>query len=505
GGPLTGARLMADERITNFVKGLSHLDARLGSLVLELPAPAALPPSQEATAQQITALVEASLPVISLPGPHRKAKELIAAKVAAVFGLRLFALPAADLPAAAESAELARLWHRETVLSGVGLFLDAQGIDPAEPGADTVRRWVAQSGGLTFVAVREPWTLPAAVNVDTAKPAAQEQRRAWESALGAGSGKKAALLAGRFDLDLDDIAASVGRAGAGGDVWAAALETARPALDQLAQRVDSKAALSDLKLPALQAEQLRRIAGQVRRRSTVLDDFGFAGRLNRGTGLGVLFAGESGTGKTMAAEALARDLDMMLYRIDLSAVVSKYIGETEKNLRKLFDAAEGGGAVLFFDEADALFGKRSEVRDSHDRYANIEVSYLLQRMESFRGLAILATNRRDSLDAAFLRRLRFVVTFPFPATAERRAIWSAVFPAATPVDGLSTERLARLNLTGGSIHNVALNAAYLAANDGGTVTMELLLAAARDEFRKLDRPVNDADFAWSAGEGRHGH
>jgi SpoVK/Ycf46/Vps4 family AAA+-type ATPase len=219
----------------------------------------------------------------------------------------------------------------------------------------------------------------------------------------------------------------------------------------------------------------------------------------------VLFAGESGTGKTMAAEALANELNLLLYKIDLSAVVSKYIGETEKNLRSLFDAAESGGAVLFFDEADALFGKRSEVRDSHDRYANIEVSYLLQRMESFNGLAVLASNRKDSVDPAFLRRLRFVVNFPFPAQAQRRSIWQEAFPANTPVGELDLDRLARLNLTGGSIHNVALNAAFLAANDGGMVTMDLMLSAARSEFRKLERPVNEADFAWTGEVAGHGH
>ena len=507
GGPLTAARLSADERITHHLKGLAHLDGRLGGLVLEAAAAGALPPSQAATAEKISALAQGALAVhvFSLPGAPHTGKERISAHVAAGFGLRLFTLDAAELPPAGGRAGLARLWHRETVLSGVALFLDASGTDPGDPGADAVRRWVAQSGGLMFVAVRESWPRLAAAAIDSAKPTAAEQRQAWGAALGAGQQETAALLAGRFDLDLDAIAAAAASgAGQAAGAWAAALEASRPALDQLAQRIEPTASLAEVVLPAAETQLLHRIVGQVRNRGTVFDDFGFGERMNRGTGLGVLFAGESGTGKTMAAEALARELDMALYKIDLSAVVSKYIGETEKNLRKLFDAAEGGGAVLFFDEADALFGKRSEVRDSHDRYANIEVSYLLQRMEQFRGLAILATNRKDSLDTAFLRRLRFVVNFPFPAKTERQVMWAGAFPGTAPVGALSTERLARLNLTGGSIHNVALNAAFLAANDGGKVTMELVLAAARDEFRKLDRPVNDADFAWTAGEERHG-
>jgi SpoVK/Ycf46/Vps4 family AAA+-type ATPase len=226
----------------------------------------------------------------------------------------------------------------------------------------------------------------------------------------------------------------------------------------------------------------------------VYDDWGFRERMNRGLGISVLFAGESGTGKTMAAEVIANELGLLLYRTDLSAVVSKYIGETEKNLRKLFDAAEDGGAILFFDEADALFGKRSEVKDSHDRYANIEINYLLQRMESYQGLAILATNMKAALDNAFLRRLRFIVNFPFPGPAERMAIWEKVFPRETPSTALDHARLARLNLTGGSIHNIALNAAFLAAQAGSPVTMRLILDAARTEFRKLERPINEMDF-----------
>jgi SpoVK/Ycf46/Vps4 family AAA+-type ATPase len=203
----------------------------------------------------------------------------------------------------------------------------------------------------------------------------------------------------------------------------------------------------------------------------------------------------------MAAEVIANELRLNLYRIDLSAVVSKYIGETEKNLRRMFDAAENGGAILFFDEADALFGKRSEVKDSHDRYANIEINYLLQRMEAYRGLAILATNMKSALDTAFLRRLRFIVRFPFPGAAERKAIWQRVFPQDMPKNALDYDRLARLNVTGGHIHNIAINAAFLAARAGSPVTMALVLEAARAEFRKIERPINEADFRWQEPAG----
>jgi len=191
---------------------------------------------------------------------------------------------------------------------------------------------------------------------------------------------------------------------------------------------------------------------------------------------------------------LANALLLDLYRIDLSSVVSKYIGETEKNLRRLFDAAESGGVILFFDEADALFGKRSEVKDAHDRYANIEISYLLQRVEAYRGLAILATNMKGALDRAFTRRLRFIVNFPFPTAADRARMWADVFPAGSPVGALDVPRLARLNLTGAGIYNAALNAAFLAARSGGAIGMREILEAARNELRKLERPINEADF-----------
>jgi SpoVK/Ycf46/Vps4 family AAA+-type ATPase len=233
---------------------------------------------------------------------------------------------------------------------------------------------------------------------------------------------------------------------------------------------------------------------QVRRRATVYGRWGFAERSNRGLGISALFAGASGTGKTMAAEVLANELELDLYKIDLSQVVSKYIGETEKNLRRVFDAAEEGGAILLFDEADAIFGKRSEVKDSHDRYANIEVSYLLQRMEAYSGLAILTTNMKSSLDTAFLRRIRFVVHFPFPDAAQRAAIWQRIFPPETPTQGLRPERLAQLNIAGGNIRNIALAAAFLAAEeDEAPVSMGHMLQAARGEYTKIEKALTNEE------------
>ena len=240
--------------------------------------------------------------------------------------------------------------------------------------------------------------------------------------------------------------------------------------------------------------QLREIAAQVTRRTHVYEKWGFAAKSRRGLGISAMFAGPSGTGKTTAAEVIADALRLDLYRIDLSTVVSKYIGETEKNLRRVFDAAEDGGAILFFDEADALFGKRSEVKDSHDRYANIEISYLLQRMEDYRGLAVLATNAKSSVDAAFLRRIRFVVNFPFPDAAQRAEIWRRTFPATAPTAGLDPARLARLNVAGGNIRNIALNAAFLAAEADEPVGMAHIVRAARAEYAKMEKPLTESEI-----------
>jgi SpoVK/Ycf46/Vps4 family AAA+-type ATPase len=233
----------------------------------------------------------------------------------------------------------------------------------------------------------------------------------------------------------------------------------------------------------------------VRHRHQVYEAWGFAAKGPRGLGISALFAGASGTGKTMAAEVLAHTLRLDLYRIDLSQVVSKYIGETEKNLRKVFDAAEGGAAILLFDEADALFGKRSEVKDSHDRYANVEVSYLLQRMEAYQGLAILTTNMKAALDQAFLRRIRFVMQFPFPDPGQRAEIWRRIFPQAVPTEGLDWEQLARRNVAGGHIRNIAMNATFLAADEGASVAMRHLLQAARGEYAKLEKPLTETEIA----------
>jgi len=342
-----------------------------------------------------------------------------------------------------------------------------------------------------------------------ARPDRESQVEMWRAALGDHGTPlygEIAELVEQFDLGPEGItqAADEARAQANGagaipssDLWRACRAQCAGRMEDFAQKLTPVQTWDDIVLPADTSKQLREIAAQVSRRAQVYERWGFARRIRRGRGISALFSGASGVGKTMSAEALANHLNLDLYRIDLAGVVSKYIGDTEKNLRRIFDAAEQSGAILFFDEADALFGKRTEVKDSHDRYANIEVNYLLQRMEEYRGLAILATNRKSALDRAFLRRLRFVVDFPFPDAARRRLIWSKSFPKEAPVGELDFDFLARLEITGGNIRNIALNAAFMAAERGGPIELDNVLHAVRREYSKIDKLVTESEF------GRH--
>jgi SpoVK/Ycf46/Vps4 family AAA+-type ATPase len=269
-------------------------------------------------------------------------------------------------------------------------------------------------------------------------------------------------------------------------------------LATLARKISPQYGWDDIVLPEDRMAQLQEICNHVKYRDRVYGHWGFDQKFALGKGLAVLFAGPSGTGKTMAAGIIAAELGLDLYKIDLSTVISKYIGETEKNLSRIFEEAETSNAILFFDEADALFGKRSEVRDSHDRYANVEVGYLLQRMEEYEGVAILATNFRKNMDDAFVRRLHFTVEFPFPDEEDRYRIWQGIWPEKTPLDEtVDLELLAqRYEMTGGSIKNIAVAAAFLAADDGQVVQMGHVLRATMREHQKIGKLiVEDNDFA----------
>jgi hypothetical protein len=502
---VTAGALRVDERILHHLTGVDYTDARLEG-ILEPGAVAPLAPSQAAVAAWAAELLDAAEPPAraALCGADPGARRAVAADAARRLGLGILVVRADALPPDGEL--LGRLCAREAALTGAVLVVECRDGDGDPVRAAAVERFVDRLQAAVLTSARDP--LPGldrpGPRIDVARPSHDEQRRLWLDALGPSA---AALdggvdaLVSHFDLEagaIPRIVAGAARPSPDGDVLAAIWQQcrvqARPRLDDLAQRIVPAAGWDDLVVPEAQRETLRQIAAQVRARAIVHHRWGFAARSSRGLGTAALFSGPAGTGKTMAAEVLAGELELDLYRIDLSAVVSKYIGETEKNLRRVFDSAEGSGAILLFDEADALFGKRTEVRDSHDRYANIEVSYLLQRMEAYRGLAILTTNLEGALDQAFMRRLRFVVRFPFPDAVQRREIWQRTFPAATPLGAVDLDALSRLDVAGGNIRNIGINAAFLAADSGERVEMEHVLAAARSEYAKLERPLSELEL-----------
>jgi hypothetical protein len=507
GEPLTQSPMRIDERILHFLTGVSYPDERCLALVNRVDgSDVPVGETHAATAMRIASLLaglRGDAPIIELAGNDPAAKRSVAAAVCGGLGLQLFVMAQSDVPSSAADRELfARLWEREWHLGGAVLLLDAE--SATAESRKTIMAFAAHLRSVAFITTREPIQSHAqqALRFEVNKLPFAEQRRVWDAALGSRRDEvngTVDLLASHFDLSAGSIHVISAAAAAeedrplGAALWDACRRATRPRLDDLAQRIPPAATWDDLVLPPMQTKILREVAVHVRHRAQVYEEWGFAAGGARGLGIAALFAGPSGTGKTMAAEVLANELELDLYRIDLSSVVSKYIGETEENLRKVFDAAEEGGAILLFDEADALFGKRTDVKDSHDRYANIEVSYLLQRMEAYRGLALLTTNMKAAIDSAFLRRLRFVVTFPFPDPTQRVEIWRRVFPKSTPVAELDLGRLARLNVAGGNIRNIAVGAAFLAAQSGESVHMDHLLSAARSEYAKLERQLTETE------------
>ncbi len=464
GESLTDAALRIDERVLHCLTGVSYIDERLRPYVEPVAAPDDLVASQRTLLTPIvstwTSRTSALLPLVRLCGQDEAAARSVAAAACGSVGLRLYAMSAGSVPRTPVELEtFMRLWQRETVLSACALLVDWNHVEPADASRDAaVTQLLEQVQGCLIVSsrTRHATLRRRMVTLDLTGPSRSEQRDLWRRALGPASASLNGQLDGlvsQFDFGaaaIDSVCADAMRQIAEGHthedaLWRACRERTRHSVEGLAQRIVSAARWDDLVLPDLQMQTLRQIAVHVRHRATVYDTWGFAARESRGLGISALFAGPSGTGKTMAGEVLAGELNLDLYRVDLSQVVSKYIGETEKNLSCVFDAAEKGGGILLFDEADALFGKRSDVKDSHDRYANVEVSYLLQRMEAYRGLAILTTNMKGALDPAFMRRIRFVVHFPFPEAQQRAEIWRRVFPArhADPRARLREAREAR--------------------------------------------------------------
>ncbi len=525
GSELMSSPLRIDERILHYLMGVQHLDDRLLGIVEPVTVTPDLVPSHTQISEKMVAAwwVEIQdflkLPILQLCGNEVASKRPIAALACQYLELNLYAIAAHALPTTpSDLKQFKLLWEREVALANCALLIDCDDLEGADTGKEGTITYLCEwmrSPVIITTTERQRSRLRPLLVFDIERPTTKEQYTIWEQALDDTSDSmnvQVDNLVSQFNLSVPVIQAACSQASvqwrqvqeSGGQelgvredfnhlLWNTCRAQARPKLDDLAQRIDCAANWEDLVLPESQLQVLRDVAMQVKQRAKVYERWGFGGKSKRGLGISALFAGVSGTGKTMAAEVVARELRLDLYRIDLSAVISKYIGETEKNLGRVFDAAELGGVVLLFDEADALFGKRSEVKDSHDRHANVEVSYLLQRMESYRGLSVLTTNLKSSLDQAFLRRIRFITQFPFPDSTQRAEIWRRIFPKSTPTEGLDYQKLGQLNVAGGNIRSIALNAAFLAADANDAVTMYHMLQAAKSEYIKLERSLTDTE------------
>jgi Winged helix domain, variant/ATPase family associated with various cellular activities (AAA) len=509
--PLLAHSIRLDEQITAVLLGDGGLDSRVAGFC-ELTSTDesldALPvdPATVASLQELAAADTWVPPRLHLSGRRQTTKRRAAAAFAHARGVRLLTADIGRLDGGRSSLrELFAVLVREAWLQQAVLFVD--GLERlSEDERSLLLDAIGSAQEAVVLAGPEPLAAVAGgrgafglLDVAIPTPSSAVRARVWQDELGRAGLEDVdvAPLAARFLLGCDEIADAVETAtrSPGADVttrlFAAARAQSGHELAELTLKVEPVGTWESVVLPDDTLAQLREICARVTHSEGVLEGWGFARKLSRGKGVSALFAGPSGTGKTLSAEILANQLGLDLYRCELAGVVSKYIGETEKNLDRIFAAAEGSNAILLFDEAEALFGKRSEVRDSHDRYANIEVAYLLQKIEAYDGIAILATNLQQNLDDAFTRRLAFTVHFPFPEAADRRRIWSVVWPAETPLgDDVDLDLLAdEFPLSGGNIKNIALAAAFLAAEGGGPVRMEHLLHATRREYQKLGKSL----------------
>ncbi len=534
--PLATHSIKPDEQILRLLLGGSHLDLRLADFARltdpALPEAACAfegPDAEPLLAVALQAHRERRALRLYFEGPDTAGKEIARDAVARALGMRVLNFNVTQaLEAIRNFPSVLRVMFREAWLVNAVLFLNP--VDALRRGelSGSFQEMVEQLAiqpGVTILSGTEPWLPPGPalgmLTLHFGVLASESARRLWEKEIERHGVKPelahVQVLADRFRLTSNQIAdaaaSAVNRArwrtatgndsaGAGfqfdlDDLCAAARDECGHSLRRLARRIVPRSKWGDLVLPDDQLEQLYEVCNQAKYRGRVFADWGFDRRLSLGKGLNVLFSGPPGTGKTMAAEVIAGELRLDLYKIDLSQVVSKYIGETEKNLDRIFCAAENSNAILFFDEADTLFGKRSEVKDSHDRYANIEIGYLLQKMEEYDGIAILATNVKHHIDEAFVRRMQAIVEFPFPEEGERRRVWQTVFPLEAPLAAdVDFAVLARsVRLAGGNIKNIARLAAFLAAADGGVISMPHLMKASRREYQKLGRTWNENEWS----------
>ena len=496
--PLADRGVKVADRLAGFLVGAALDEGTRDGRLRHQPLPA-YDPGRPGTVAELKALLaaETRLPLIVVGADAR-------AILAVAVGRPLVMLDAAD----AVDAELLR---EAVLVAGLeGARLAFTGLERLEPGErrravgmlSTCQERILVCAQSATAAVA--FGNRAALVVDASMPTFSERRVAWRVLAGTDDVED---VAAKFRLSIGQIAqaAEVARQTAAVEGVAdpaprhldlGARRASSTRIGELATRLDPAFGWAELVLPERPLEVLHSISSYLRHRDLVLSEWGYDRTVARSQGLKVLFAGESGTGKTMSGQVLAKELGLDLYRIDLATIVSKYIGETEKNLDRIFDAAEGSNAILFFDEADALFGKRSEVSDAHDRYANIEVAYLLQKMESYSGAVILATNFRHNIDDAFLRRLDFVIDFPFPEPEDRGRIWQLVLPPTAPLaDDVDTGFLStQFKLSGGGIRNASLAGAFLAADEGTAIEMRHLVLGVALEYNKLGRLTLESDF-----------
>ncbi|HLV34691.1 MAG TPA: ATP-binding protein [Spirillospora sp.] len=499
-------QLKVDHRILAYLLGDDAMDARLDDTTRL--AVADLPPTLPDSVLEPIYRALANAPMVYMQGPEGSGRRATAAALCQPL-VQVDLTRLQTLPIGFERAwELA---VREARLIGAGLLLYEWESCLEENGQPPARLWetLLNFERPIFLCGQATWE-PHDVNrprrllrLNFAVPPKPERQRLWAQYVDSVDPALLDELAGKFRFTpgqiaravntAADLATSRGETITMNDLYAGAQAHSSLRLGDMARRIIPRYDWDDLVLPPDQIAQLREIRERAEYAYRVQDEWGYGHKVAPNAGVSALFAGESGTGKTMSAEVIARDLGLVLYKIDLSSVVSKYIGETEKNLSVIFEEAQASNAILFFDEADALFGKRSEVKDAHDRYANIEIAYLLQRIETYDGIAILATNLRQNLDEAFTRRLDFVIDYPFPDTEYRYHIWMRHFPPQAPLaPDVDLNLVAeRYRLAGGNIRNAALASAYLAAADGGVITMNHIRHAIRREHQKMGRLLVD--------------
>lgn len=458
-------------------------------------------------------------PLLSFEGLDEDRQRLAAVQVADHYHMPLLEvdvrrIPGEDgltLPALRLIIRDACLYDAVPYLRGFERVLDDNGFVPVE-----ILEEMAAFAGIFILGSRSGFRVSrqggrAVFSVPVNPPSSTERVRLWKQVLHDEDALTADTLrdlASQFSLTSGQIdnalfvarndALQSGQPVTGSSLFRAARQQSAHHLAQLAQKIEPRYRWENIVLPEEELRILNDLVAMMRYRSLVLEDWGVGKQLASSSGISALFSGEPGTGKTLAAQVIAAELELDLYRIDLSRVVSKYIGETEKNLDQIFDEAQNSNAILFFDEADAIFGKRSEVKDAHDRYANIEVGYLLQRMETYSGMTILATNLRTNLDDAFTRRLNFIISFPSPDEAQRLRIWKVLMPASLPHSAdIDWEFLARkFTLAGGNIRNILVSGSFLAAQQGTVLNMELILQAARQEMQKTGRFIKEEDYIY---------